>query len=72
MDPSLFGNDQSPLVFNTTISGSHHGFAIPLDGKHFLHSIPTEDRVNRVANGTENPNSLPNSVQVVDYQGKAM
>jgi hypothetical protein len=72
MDPGLFSTDQSPIIFNTTIQSSHHGFAVSLDGKHFLHSIPTEDRVNRVANGTENPSSLPNSVHVVDYEGNVI
>lgn len=67
-DESKFSEDasaESALVTTYTLAGSHHGVGIPVDEGHVLHSLATEDRVNRVGNTS----SLPDTFQVVDYEG---
>jgi hypothetical protein len=53
------------IIHNSTLEGSHHGVAIPLSGNHVLHSLATDDRVNRTAGAS----SLPNTFQIIDLDG---
>lgn len=68
LDETLMGSSSSAVVFSTTLQGSHHGIAIPVDDDHVLHSIPTSKRVDREANSA----SRPDTFQVIDYNGKVL
>jgi hypothetical protein len=70
-DESNFSADpdaESAVITTFTLDGSHHGVNIPVDDGHILHSIATEDLINRVGNTS----SLPNTFQVVDYEGNLL
>jgi hypothetical protein len=69
IDESKFGlTTESAIIYNTTLIGSHHGVAIPVDDNHVLHSLATPERINR----TSDSSSLPDTFQVVDYEGNVL
>jgi hypothetical protein len=53
---------------NLTLQGSHHGAAMPVDDGHILHSIATQNRIDRVPGAA----STPDTFQVVDYAGNVL
>lgn len=70
VDESLFGDvAESAIVFQTTLLGTHHGVAVPVDDNHILYSLPTQDRVDRTELGAARGGSLPATFRVTDYQG---
>jgi hypothetical protein len=70
IDESKFGpsTESSAVIYNTTLIGSHHGVAIPVDDNHVLYSLATPERINR----TSGSSALPATFQVVDYQGDVL
>lgn len=68
LDETKFGMTESAIVFNTTLQGSHHGVAVPVDDDHVMYSLALVDRVNRVPES----NSLPATFRVVDYSGNEL
>jgi hypothetical protein len=58
---------ENAIVFSTTIQGTHHGVAVPVDDNHVMHSLALPERIRR--NST---NSLPSTFQIVDYKGNVL
>jgi hypothetical protein len=53
---------------NYTLQGTHHGGAMAVDDGHILHSLATQNRIDRVPGAS----SLPDTFQVVDYAGTVL
>jgi hypothetical protein len=70
VEESKFGSANSTIDFNTTLQGSHHRVAIPVDDNHVLYSLATPDRINRTPNSTQY--ALHATFQVVDYDGTVL
>lgn len=67
-DESLLGTAADAKVAHYTLPGAHHGMAVAVESGHILHSLATQERIDRVPGAS----SLPNTFQVVDYQGKVL
>lgn len=67
-DETLFGTSGNARLSNLTLQGSHHGAAITVDDNHVLHSLPTQNRIDRIPGAS----SSPETFQVVDYLGNVL
>ena len=60
--------DENAILYNTSISSSHHGNSVPFDnGNNLFYSLPTPDRISRNSNGTAD--ELADTFQVADMEG---
>ncbi|KAL3925117.1 MAG: hypothetical protein SGILL_000622 [Bacillariaceae sp.] len=69
VDESLFGADESAVIFKTTLPSSHHGVAVPVDDDHVMYSLPSPERL---AGNFSRSFSLPHTFEVVDYEGNVL
>ena len=65
VDEAKLGTDTNAVVHTSTLLGSHHGVAIPVDDDHVFHSVATPDRINRTPNATLY--ATPWTFQIQDY-----
>ena len=63
-ESTLSDGGADPIVYNTTLLGSHHGVAVPVFENHLLYSVAAPERINRNANASDY--SLPSHFDVID------
>jgi hypothetical protein len=68
VDERALGKGDQALVFTSELAGSHHGVVVPVDDNHVLVSVPTPERVAKVAGAS----SLPNGFTVYDYDTQVL
>lgn len=70
LDESMIEAGEPSVIFNTTLDGSHHGAAVPVDDGHLLHSVATPDRAAGLPEAVDY--SLPDTFQVISYPDGAV
>lgn len=68
IDESKFSSSsESAIIFNMTVQGSHHGWVLPVDDGHILHTAAAPERISR--NDTEGAFELSTTFHVLNYNG---
>ena len=70
IDEAKLGTGVNAVTHTSTLLGSHHGVAIPVDDDHIFYSLAAPDRVNRTPNATLY--SLPWTFQITNYNGNVL
>jgi hypothetical protein len=70
IDEAKLGTGISAVTYTSTLLGSHHGVAIPVDDDHVFYSVATPDRINRTPNATLY--ATPWTFQITDYDGNVL
>lgn len=69
-ESTLTDSGENPMVFNTTLLGSHHGVAVPVCDNDVLYSVASPERVNRSDNASDY--TLPSMFEIVDIASGAV
>eukprot|EP00977_Amphora_coffeiformis_P021814 scaffold9945_cov182-Amphora_coffeaeformis.AAC.6 len=65
LDEYQIGRDDNPVLYQDTLSQSHHGITVPVDDGHVLTSVATPERVAGISDSAK----LPDGFHVINYQG---